>query len=134
MDNNIISGTLGVQLDKLKNVSVVDVRGKKCVLIPVEDNKIYISQKGTVVLSLFMSKLKEEAWGKTHSFKRKLTKDEFKTLTKEQKDANPIVGYFEPWRPREDYNNNSSGYAPQAPSPAHDYDGNNGGGVGDLPF
>ena len=132
------NGTVNIHLNKLKDVSVVDVRGRKCVIIPVDDNGIYISEKGTIVLSYFMSKMKEESWGKTHSLKRKLTKEEYKTWTKEQKDNNPFAGYFEPWKQREGYNNaggypsNNGGYAPQAPSPAPTYDGGN--GIGDLPF
>lgn len=124
------NGTVNIHLNKLKDVSVVDVRGRKCVVIPVDDNGIYISEKGTIVLSYFMSKMKEESWGKTHSLKRKLTKEEYKTWTKEQKDNNPIAGYFEPWKPREGYNN--GGYAPQASNPAPTYNGGN--GIGDLPF
>lgn len=128
-------------LNKLNDVSVVDVRGRKCVIVPVDENKIYISEKGTVVLSLFMSPMREGQWGKTHTLKRKLNKGEYNTLTKEQRDNNPVVGYFEPWKPRDGYNNNGGGYtqptnnAPQAQSPAPNYVGNNnGGGVGDLPF
>lgn len=138
MDNG--NGTINIQLNKLSDVSVVDVRGRKCVVIPVDENGIYISDKGTIVLSYFMSKMQEEKWGKTHSLKRKLTKEEYKTWTKEQKDNNPVAGYFEPWKPREGYSNNGGGYAqpsynaPQASSPAPNYGGNNGGGVGDLPF
>lgn len=132
MENNITSGTLNIHLNKLNDVSVVDVRGRRCVVIPVDNNGIYISEKGTIVLSYFMSKMKEESWGKTHSLKRKLTKDEYKTWTKEQKDNNPVAGYFEPWRPREGYGNNGGGYAPQAPTPAPTYNGGN--GIGDLPF
>lgn len=135
MENNG-NGTIGIHLNKLNDVSVVDVRGRKCVVIPVEENGIYISEKGTIVLSYFMSKMKEEAWGKTHSLKRKLTKEEYKTWTKEQRENNPVAGYFEPWKPREGYgNNNGGGYqssAPQVPMPT--YSNNNSGAVGDLPF
>ena len=137
------NGTVNIHLNKLKDTSVVDVRGRKCVVIPVDDNGIYISEKGTIVLSYFMSKLPEEKWGKTHMIKRKLTRDEYKFWTKEQKDNNPVAGYFEPWKPREGgYTNNASGYAnnnnnaPQAPTtPSYN---NMGGGtsddLSDMPF
>ena len=111
MENNITNGTVGIHLNKLNDVSVVDVRGRKCVVIPVDNNGIYISDKGTIVLSYFMTRMPEEKWGKTHTLKRKLTKDEYKSWTKEQKDNNPIAGYFEPWRPRDNsYNGNYGGY------------------------
>jgi hypothetical protein len=130
------NGTVNIHLNKLKDTSVVDVRGRKCVVIPVDDNGIYISEKGTIVLSYFMSKLPEEKWGKTHMLKRKLTKDEYKSWTKEQKDNNPVAGYFEPWKPREGgYANNN--YTPQTPAtPSY----NNNVGIGssddlsDMPF
>lgn len=137
MENNITNGTVGIHLNKLNDVSVVDVRGRKCVVIPVDNNGIYISDKGTIVLSYFMTRMPEEKWGKTHTLKRKLTKDEYKSWTKEQKDNNPIAGYFEPWRPREgSYNNSSSGYqqnnyAPQTPPPPT-YASQMSGGADDL--
>ena len=133
MDSN---GTINIHLNKLNDVSVVDVRGRKCVVIPVDSNGIYISEKGTIVLSYFMTKMQEEKWGKTHSLKRKLTKEEYKTWTKEQRDNNPISGYFEPWKPREGYSNSGGNAQPSynAPSSAPNYSGNNGGNIGDLPF
>lgn len=137
MENNITNGTVGIHLNKLNDVSVVDVRGRKCVVIPVDNNGIYISDKGTIVLSYFMTRMPEEKWGKTHTLKRKLTKDEYKSWTKEQKDNNPIAGYFEPWRPREgSYNNSGSGYqqnscAPQTPPPPT-YASQMSGGADDL--
>ena len=138
MENNITSGTVGIHLNKLNGASVVDVRGKKCVVIPVEENGIYISDKGTIVLSYFMSKLQEEKWGKTHSLKRKLTKEEYKTWTKEQKDNNPIAGYFEPYVARANgYNNggyNPQPNAPQTPQPTYNSANSMGGDVADLPF
>lgn len=139
MENNIASGTIGIQLNKLNGCSVVDVRGKKCVMIPVEENGIYISEKGTIVLSYFMTKMKEESWGKTHSLKRKLTKEEYRTWSKEQKDNNPIAGYFEPWKPRDGYGNNNGGGhqtsapAPQGATPSYSRSSNS-GDVNDLPF
>lgn len=137
MENNITNGTVGIHLNKLNDVSVVDVRGRKCVVIPVDNNGIYISDKGTIVLSYFMTRMPEEKWGKTHTLKRKLTKDEYKSWTKEQKDNNPIAGYFEPWRPREGSHNNSgsgyqqNSYAPQTPTPPT-YAGQMPGGADDL--
>ena len=137
MDNNTMNGTVGLHLNKLNGVSVVDVRGTKCVVIPVDSNGIYISDKGTIVLSYFMSKMPEEKWGKSHTLKRKLTKDEYKSLSKDQRDNTPIAGYFEPWRPRDgSYNNSNNGYQQQnygaipTPPPASPAFG--GGSVDDL--
>lgn len=99
--NDNYGGTIGIQLNRLNNVEMVEYRGKKCVVIPVDDNGIYISDKGTVILSLFMAKMGEEKWGKTHSIKRKLTGNEYKSMTRQQRDNNPVIGYFEPYKRRE---------------------------------
>lgn len=105
------NGTIGLQLNKLNDVSVVDVRGRKCVVIPVEENGIYISEKGTIVLSFYMTKMNEEKWGKTHALKRRLNREEYLSMTKAQRDSTPIVGYFEPYRSKED----DSSYALEQP-------------------
>ena len=124
------SGTISIHLSKLNDVSVVDVRGKKCVVIPVEENGIYISPKGTIVLSYFMSKMFEEKYGNTHVLKRKLTKEEYQKSTAEERKRVPDGGYFSPYRGNS--GNYNSSQPAQAPKPT--YSNNNSGAVGDLPF
>lgn len=131
MDNNG-NGTISIHLNKLTGVSVVENGGKKSVMIPVDENGIYISERGTIVLSYFMSKMQEEKWGKTHCLKRKMSKDEYLKSTREQRDNMPVGGYFEPMRPREGGCNNNA--TPSSPAPQHPQTTNYGGGVGDLPF
>lgn len=123
------SGTISIHLSKLNDVSVVDVRGKKCVVIPVEENGIYISPKGTIVLSYFMSKMFEEKYGNTHVLKRKLTKEEYKNSTAEERKRTPDGGYFSPYR---GMSANNASQPAQTPRPT--YSNNNSGAVGDLPF
>ena len=57
MSDNISSGTVSVYLNRLTNATLQDFNGKKCMVIPIEDNNIYISDKGTVMLAMFMEKL-----------------------------------------------------------------------------
>lgn len=102
MENTLNSGTINIQLSKLNGVNVVEVKGQKCVSIPIDSNGIYVSDKGTIYLSFFMSKMKEKKWDKTHCLKRKLTKEEYANWTKEQKEEHPVLGYFEPLKPRDE--------------------------------
>lgn len=103
MDNNQnnLAGSVNLNLGTLNNVEVVEYKGKQCVIIPVDENGIFLSEKGGKYLPFIMSPLSEMKWGKTHTFKRKLTRDEYQRFTKAQKDAMPVVGYLEPFKPRE---------------------------------
>lgn len=94
-------GTIGIQLSRLNNVETVEYKGKRCVVIPIEENGIYTSDRGTLVLSLFMARMPEPKWGKTHTVKRKLTGDEYKNMTRQQRDKHPVIGYFEPYGKKE---------------------------------
>lgn len=125
------SGTVSIHLSKLNDVSLVDVRGKKCVVIPVEENGIYVSPKGTIVLSYFMSKMFEEKYGNTHVLKRKLTKEEYQKSTAEERKRVPDGGYFSPYRGNGG-NFNQAPQATQAPKPT--YGNNKSGDLGDMPF
>ena len=131
MENSFNNGTVGIQLNKLNDVSIVNVQGRECVVIPIKENGIYISEKGTVMLSLFMTKMNEERWNKTHTLKRKLTKEEMLNTTKQQRDNAPIVGYYEPWKPKE-YPNNQNQKNTRGVSTPQYYE--SGTGVENLPF
>ena len=124
------SGTISIHLSKLNDVSIVDVRGKKCVVIPVEENGIYISPKGTVVLSYFMSKMFEEKYGNTHVLKRKLTKEEYQRSTAEERKRVPDGGYFSPYRGQ----GASQASTSTSPTPKPTYGSDKSGDLGDMPF
>lgn len=131
---NSLNGTIKLQLNKLNNVEVVEYKGKRCVCIPADENGIFISEKGGLYIDFFLGKMFEEKWGYTHSLKRRLTMDEYKRSTPEQRKKMPDVGYFQPTKPRD----NGGNYAPQqtqqqtqqaASSPTTQK-----GSVDDLPF
>lgn len=129
------SGTVSLYLNRLKNVDIIDVKGKKCVVIPVEDNGIYISQKGTMVLSYFMSKMYEEdKYGHSHVLKRKLSKDEYKTMSPEDRKKVPDGGYFSPYKSQGGYSQGQGYSAPQSPTNPSTQKGGNGNNINDLPF
>ena len=98
MNDNISSGTVSVYLNRLTNATLQDFNGKKCMVIPIEDNNIYISDKGTVMLAMFMEKLNTpNDYGKTHFLRRKVTKAELSSMTVEQKQGKLISGIISLW-------------------------------------
>lgn len=138
MDN----GMLSIYLNRLNNASVEVVRGKECVVIPVNDNNLFISSKGTIVLTTLLLKMKESKWGKTHSIQAHIKKEERDKMTEEQrKEAAKELGYFKPFEDRgnaERQNNNppynSAPRASAAPAPATNGKTNNGDDLEDMPF
>ena len=111
MDN----GMLSIYLNRLNNATVEVVRGKECVVIPVNDNNLFISSKGTIVLTTLLLKMKESKWGKTHSIQAHIKKEERDKMSEVQrKEAAKELGYFKPFEDRgnaERQNNNPS-YTP----------------------
>lgn len=138
MDN----GMLSIYLNRLNNATVEVVRGKECVVIPVNDNNLFISSKGTIVLTTLLLKMKESKWGKTHSIQAHIKKEERDKMTEEQrKEAAKELGYFKPFEDRgnaERQNNNppynSAPRASAAPAPATNGKTNNGDDLEDMPF
>ena len=120
MNDNISSGTVSVYLNRLTNATLQDFNGKKCMVIPIEDNNIYISDKGTVMLAMFMEKMNTPSdYGKTHFLRRKVSKAELNSMTVEQKNKLPVLGYFAPFVSAQQRNNQYNN--------ASDFLGNNGG-------
>lgn len=139
MDN----GMLSIYLNRLNNATVEVVRGKECVVIPVNDNNLFISSKGTIVLTTLLLKMKESKWGKTHSIQAHIKKEERDKMSEEQrKEAAKELGYFKPFEDRgnaERQNNNNPPYNPTprasaAPAPATNGKTNNGDDLEDMPF
>lgn len=90
-------GILDITLNKLNNVDFVKYNGKYGVFIPIEENGIYLSDKGTAVISFFMSKMKKTKWGRTHSLRRRLTRIELEMIPTEEREKVPVCGYFKPF-------------------------------------
>lgn len=138
MDN----GMLSIYLNRLNNATVEVVRGKECVVIPVNDNNLFISSKGTIVLTTLLLKMKESKWGKTHSIQAHIKKEERDKMSEEQrKEAAKELGYFKPFEDRgnaERQNNNppynSAPKTSAAPAPATNGRTNNGDDLEDMPF
>lgn len=100
-----------LDLAKLCNVQAVDVQGKKCVVIPVDDNGIFLSQKGGIYLDLVARENTEPKYGQTHYIKRNVSKKTFAEMSNDARDSvKNIVGNLAPF----EFENNT---APQTPTP-----------------
>ena len=136
MDN----GMLSIYLNRLNNATVEVVRGKECVVIPVNDNNLFISSKGTIVLTTLLLKMKESKWGKTHSIQAHIKKEERDKMSEEQrKEAAKELGYFKPFEDRgnAERQNNNPPYKPAPMASATTTTNSttkNGDDLEDMPF
>ena len=86
---------------KLKS-AIADVSGKKCLIIPIVDNKLYASYDQTtnaiksVYLSLNAWETKESKYGDSHSLKQQLSIEERKRMTEDELRAMPFLGSMKP--------------------------------------
>lgn len=85
---------------------------KMCVVIPVEENNIFLSQKGGIYQDFTALKLYEPKYGQTHQLKAKVPFEKYKAMTKEERDRLPIVGGLQPLFP-----NNNENQQPQQAQP-----------------
>lgn len=113
-----------LDLTKLRNTSVSEVvvngQKKQCVLIPVEDNCLYVSQKtGAVYLDLTAYTCQNDKYGKTHILKQKLGGNVWREMTEEERRSVPISGSIQPDEERQPNANNSGGYGYQQQTPHH---------------
>jgi hypothetical protein len=123
---------LKLDLTKMCGVQVVDVQGKKCVVIPVDDNGIFLSQRGAAYLDLNVREAREVKYGQTHFVKVSVNKKTFAAMSNEAKDAlKNVVGNMSPDEYNADNNNTSSAPTPTpTPSPTT----TNGVDISNLPF
>lgn len=91
------SYAIKVNLKTLRNAGLVNVRGKKCVLISVDDNaEIFVGEKG-IYLNITAIEMKQSSqFGDTHFLKGNLDKEAFEKLTDEERKALPIIGNMRP--------------------------------------
>lgn len=97
---------LKLDLAKLKKVGVANITGKtgnkvKCVVIPVEENDIFLSEKGGIYMDLACFEMKKENYGQSHLIKQSLSEEKRKSMTDEEKNAIPIVGALKPMKAKQ---------------------------------
>lgn len=90
-----------INLLKLKNVSVLSIKGKdetkRCVVIPIEDNHLFtsVNENGkpkSVYMDLTAWGLRNPKYEETHMIKQCFPKDVREGMSKEQLQAMPILG------------------------------------------
>lgn len=124
---------LKLDLTKLCGTQIVEVQGRKCVVLPVDDNGIFLSQRGSAYLDLNIRESREVKYGQTHYAKVSVNKKTFATLSNEAKDAlKNVVGNMAPDEYNADGNNANTATATATtvvePSTPKEVDVNN------LPF
>lgn len=97
---------LKLDLAKLNKVCVANITGKtgnkvKCVVIPVEENNIFLSEKGSIYMDLACFELKKENYGQSHLIKQSLSAEERNTMTEEERNAMKIVGALKPMKAKQ---------------------------------
>lgn len=94
-----------LNLLKLKRAGVMQILGRTevllCVVIPIEDNNIFIStnennRPNAAYLDLTAWELKNPKYDETHMIKQSLPKEVRERMTDEEKKAMPILGGLKP--------------------------------------
>jgi len=91
-----------VNLAGLKNAAIIKSGKNKdvdCILIPIEQNHLFKSEKGAVYLDLqgFEYKSQKADSKDTHLVKQSLPKEVFEKMTDDEKKAMPILGNHIVW-------------------------------------
>ena len=81
-----------LDLSKLCTTTTMDIQGKtgkvKCVVIPVEENGIFLSDRtGNIYLDFTAYERKEESFGQTHFIKQRVGGTKWKAMTDEERMA-----------------------------------------------
>lgn len=94
--------SIKLDLKKMKEAGLVNIKGKdgrtrKCVVIPTDVNhEIYVGNKG-IYLNLTAIETKEVSkFGDSHFIKGSIDKEAFESMSKEERDSQPILGNMKP--------------------------------------
>lgn len=123
-----------IDLKKLNKVAVMDIQGKngltKCVVIPVKENNIYVSDKanGGIYLDLKGIEAREMKFGQSHFLKRTVGKEAYNQMTEDERRNMPIVGSLSPYDNQGMASNSQPMEQPKENTSNGDYDGT------ELPF
>ena len=96
--------SIKIDLLKLKGAFMRDLQGstatKKCVIIPVEDNDIFIGKRGCY-LDITALEMQNPQYGETHFIKTDIPKAKRDAMSDEERRAQPILGGMKPIQPRQ---------------------------------
>lgn len=100
-----------LNLTKLNNAytSVVNTPSgnKMCVIIPVEENNIFLSQKGSAYLNMVAQETREVKFDQTHQIKVTIPADKYRQMTQQEREQTPIIGGLAPMVYKSNTNQNS---------------------------
>lgn len=128
--------SININLFKLKNTGITELTGKskvtkRCLVIPIDDNELYTSEKG-VYLNL-MAFPTDKVENQTHMIKQSFDKERLERMTEEERRAIPILGGIR--KPKECLPESGESYqAPQQFSEAGAPGTQNDNVIDDLPF
>lgn len=109
---------LKIDLGKFWGAKVITTKsGEEVVVIPIAENCLTKGKNGSVYANLQATEKKVlGAYGDSHFIKPRFSKDQYATLTDEQRNAIPFVGAV--YAPQNNYGNNGGGYN-NNPQPAY---------------
>lgn len=85
-----------INLAKLKKAKLINIKGnsatKLCVVIPVEDNHLFVSEKGGVFLDLVAHEVDPSQYGNTHILTQNFPKEVYEKMNDEERKNQPILG------------------------------------------
>lgn len=89
-----------LNLLNLRNAAITRIKGaqetKLCLVVPIEDNWLYVGEKG-VYLDLTAFELRDAGRnGETHLLKRSLPRNAYKTMSEEERRTQPLLGSMRP--------------------------------------
>lgn len=105
----------GVKLNlaKLQSVGVANIKGKTstkaCVIIPIEENHIFVSEKGGVYLDMTAIEMRAERYGQSHVVKLAIPKEVYEKMSDEERKTQEILGALSPLKARSAEVNNNIG-------------------------
>lgn len=85
-----------IDLSKIFRTRIIEENGEKYVVIPVEKNDIYLTDKGSAYMNFTCREMKTEMYGQTHFIKQNVSKKMFKAMTDEERKNIPIIGGLSP--------------------------------------
>lgn len=90
-----------IDLKKFRNAGLATITGKtgkkKCVVIPVDDNReIFVGEKGIYLSLAVFAKRETGKHGETHIVKGSLPKNIREAMAEEERRAQPILGDMRP--------------------------------------
>lgn len=130
MDNYDVNLTGSIDMLKLSRAGIATIRGVKCLVIPIQENDIYITAdenlkpKSAYLGINVIARREVSQYGKTHYIKQNLSKEYKEAYGQEVASQKPYLGDMKPFV----FESNNAANNVEAPSENVEDEGN------DIPF